>query len=113
MKKIFTLLFCAAVSSTFGQAGQSNTACKNIHVDYRQDAVRQRDQEIQKVNYQNSFQVSLVVNDNNLSIWEKRDVLDNLEAQRIKNLNKIYDRYRNAVAYSSRNEKNNLFKSEF
>lgn len=47
----------------------------------------------------------------NLTIWEKRDLLNNLESQRIQKINNIYFRYKNAIAYNSHVD-NNLFQND-
>lgn len=131
MKKIFTLLFCTAfISSSIAQTGHENGNNINVnyyyaksaeyhyndqqnYIDSYQNIISQRDQEIRKVNYWNNYHVQMVVNDCDLNIWEKRDILDNLETQRIHNINNIYDRYSNTIAYYHINERNNIFKSQY
>jgi len=124
MKKIITLLFCTAVmSSAFAQTDSPDWKNKNTNVDYYgnsndyhnfdyQNIINQRDQEIQKVNYQNDWQVHQIVNNCNLNIWDKREILNNLETQRIQNINNIYDRYSNTIAYYHGNERTNPFKHQ-
>jgi hypothetical protein len=113
MKKIFTLLFCAIViSSSFAQTDGSNNS-KIININYYQNIINQRNYEIQQVNYLNDHQVQTVVNNCNLDIWEKRDMLDNLETQRIQNINNVYGWYSNTVAYYHSNERNNLVKGQY
>lgn len=119
MKKIITILFSAAIiSSSFAQTDNRNWNDRNSNSDYygnsngrhfndqQNNIINQRDQEIQKVNYQNSFQVQQVVNDDDLGIWEKRDILNNLESQRIQRINNIYLQYSNQIAYYQRNNSN-------
>jgi len=119
MKKIITILFSAAIiSSSFAQADNRNWNDRNSNSDYygnsndrhfndqQNNIINQRDQEIKKVNYQNSFQVQQVVNDDDLGIWEKRDILNNLESQRIQRINNIYLQYSNQIAYHQRNNSN-------
>ncbi|MDQ6904233.1 MAG: hypothetical protein M3139_14640, partial [Bacteroidota bacterium] len=67
------------------------------------------EEEIQKVNDENNYDVQLVLNDyDNLTIWEKRDLLNNLESQRIQKINNIYFRYKNAIAYNNHINNNSL-----
>jgi hypothetical protein len=54
---------------------------------------------MQKMNYQNEWQIHEMVNNCDLSVWEKKDILKNFETQRIQKLNEIYDRYSNAISY--------------
>lgn len=118
MKKIITFLFFALIiSSAFAQTDSGNRNNRNTEVAYYgnsnhhhsysyQNIISQRDYEIQKVNYQNSWQVHLVVGNCDLNIWQKRDILDKLETQRIQNINNIYERYSSAIAYNRGNKKN-------
>jgi len=108
MKKIITFLFCATViSSAFAQTDSRDWNSRNKNVDdygnsnnYRyQNIINQRDQEIQKMNYQNNWQVHQIVNNCNLNIWDKRDILNNLETQRIQKINEIYAKYSNTIVY--------------
>jgi len=121
MKKIFTFLFCIPIiSAAFAQEYSHGGKNLNITTDYRsnstfhrdfdyQNTINQRDQEIQKVNYQNEWQIHQVVNNYDLGIWEKRDILNNLETQRIQKLNDIYNRYNDAIANYRGSAKNNRF----
>ena len=140
MKKIITFLFCTAViSSAFAQTDNQSCNEKNTNSDYYnnsmnyqygdkqydykkdfgyyhndeyQNIINQRDEEIQKVNYQNEWQVHQIVNNCDLNIWEKRDILNNLESQRIQNINNIYDRYSNTIAYYRNTVRNNPFERQ-
>jgi V8-like Glu-specific endopeptidase len=124
MKKIITFLFCTSViSSAFAQTDSRDWNSRNANVndygnsnDYHnydyQNIINQRDQEIQKMNYQNNWQVRQIVNNCDLNIWDKRDILNNLETQRIQNINNIYDRYSNTIAYYHDNERTNPFKHQ-
>ncbi|HEX7457765.1 MAG TPA: hypothetical protein VF301_04950 [Ginsengibacter sp.] len=124
MKKIITFLFCTGIiSSAVAQNDSRDRKNINTNVGYYSNAnnqqnfdyqniINQRDQEIQKVNYQNDWQVHQIVNNCNLNIWDKRDILNNLETQRIQNINNIYDRYSNTIAYYHGNERTNPFKHQ-
>lgn len=117
MKKIITFLFCTVFfSSAFAQTGRpdwNNRKGVAYNNDaYYKDVIFQRNQEIEKINYQNNYQVQKIIDDCNLNIWEKRDVLNNLEAQRIQKINNILLVYNNTIAYYHRNEKNNPFEHQ-
>ena len=135
MKKIISIIFCSAIIfDAFAQNDNRDFYEKNskgyyndhpgdhdynYHTGaYRNDRVNknqaffQRKEEIQRVNDENNYQVQLVLNDyDELTIWEKRDLLNNLESQRIQKINNIYSRYKNAIAYNSHVE-NNLFQND-
>jgi hypothetical protein len=135
MKKIISIIFCSAIiSGAFAQNDNGDFYEKNsngYYIDhpndhdynyysgsYRNDRANknqvffQREEEIQKVNDENNYQVQLVLNDyDNLTIWEKRDLLNNLESQRIQKINSIYFRYKNTIAYSSHID-SNLFQND-
>ncbi len=125
MKKIISIIFCSAIiSGAFAQNDNRDFYEKNSNGYYndhpndhdynyqsakysdehvnKNQAFFQREEEIQRVNDENNFQVQLVLNDyDNLTIWEKRDLLNNLESQRIQKINNIYFRHKNSIAYYS------------
>lgn len=126
MKKILFIAFCSTIiTCTFAQTDNRDFYEKNVNGYYndhpndhdynyqtgtnstarvnKNQAFFQREEEIQRVNDDNNYQVQLVLNDyDNLTIWEKRDLLNNLESQRIRKINTIYFRYKNATAYNRR-----------
>ena len=117
MKKIFTFLFCTAILSSafsqtnFRQAKYRNTTTRNkINVSNSPyNLINQRNQEIDEVNDQNNYEVQLILSKANLNIWDKRDILNNLEAQRIEKLNDIYTSFNNQIAYYKSVERKNSY----
>ncbi len=132
MKKLLSIIFCfTTIACTFAQNDNRDFYEKNSNGYYndhpndhdynyqsgayssdrvnKNRAFYQREEEIQKVNDENNYDVQLVLNDyDNLTIWEKRDLLNNLESQRIQKINNIYFRYKNAIAYSNYVNNNSL-----
>jgi Skp family chaperone for outer membrane proteins len=123
MKKIFTLLLSLIiVTSSFAQVNYNVHGAKNTNTNYYassndrdhyrtqsnsriyRNIVEQRDREIQNVNDLNNYKVQTIANDCNLNIWEKRDVLDWLETQRIREVNIVYARYNDEVASARQNQ---------
>lgn len=128
MKKIFTILFCAAIaSSSFSQttAGTKKYKAYNSHssqhnniivmkscnkqIAYAIDPRSDRDLEINKINYINNIQVQQVINNKDLGIWDKRDALDALEFQRVQQVNVVYQKYSDSVTAYTAQQINNSF----
>lgn len=117
MKKIFTFLFCTSIlSSAFSQTNLRQAKYKNTNTSYITNVssspynlISQRSQEIDEVNHENNYQVQLILNKTNLNIWDKRDILNNLEAQRMEKVNNIYARFNNQIAYSKSVERKNFY----
>ena len=136
MKKIIPIIFCFAIISCASAQNdnrdfyeKNSNGYYNAHPidhDYnyqagpdRSDRVTknqaffQREEEIQRVNDENNYDVQLVLNDyDNLTIWEKRDLLNNLESQRIRKINNIYFHYKKSIAYNSHVDNNLLQQDE-
>ncbi len=117
MKKIFTLLFSTAIlSAAFSQTNYRQAKYRNINTSYINNVssspynlITQRNQEIDEVNDQNNYQVQLILSKTNLNIWDKRDILNSLEARRIEKLNNIYARFNSQIAYYKSVERRNSF----
>jgi len=64
------------------------------------------------MNSENDWQVQQIVSNCDLNIWDKRDILNNLETQRIQKINEIYSEYSNIIAYyhSRGSERDDPFK---
>ncbi|MDQ6903981.1 MAG: hypothetical protein M3139_13330 [Bacteroidota bacterium] len=117
MKKIFTFLFCTAIiSSAFSQTNFHEAKYISLNKSHAINAsnspynlINERDQEIDEINDQNNYQVQLILSKNNLNIWDKRDILNNLEAQRIEKINNAYARFNNQMAWYKNIERKNSF----
>lgn len=117
MKKIFAFLFCTSIlSSAFSQTNLRQAKYRNTKTSYITNVssspynlIKQRNQEIDEVNDENNYQVQLILSKTNLNIWDKRDILNNLEAQRMEKVNKIYARFNNQIAYSKSAERKNFY----
>lgn len=121
MKKIFTFLFCASIiSSSFAQANKTDQYqlnrksqyYSNLNIaDKKISIIRERNAEIQEVNDDNNYHVQEVLNNDDFDIWQKRDILDNLESQRIRDVNNIYQKYSDEITYYSSKEKTYSYKT--
>ncbi len=117
MKKIFTFLFCTAIiSSAFSQTNFHKAKYINSNKSYAVNAssslyslINQRNQEIDEINDQNNYEVQVILSKTNLNIWDKRDILNNLEAQRIEKINNVYARFNNQIAWYKNMERKNSF----
>ncbi len=117
MKTTFTFLFCTVIfSSCFSQTNFRQAKYRNTNTSYVTNVssrpynlINQRNQDIDEVNDENNFRVQLILSKTNLNIWDKRDILNNLEAQRIEKLNNIYARFNNQIAYYKSVERKSSF----
>ena len=117
MKKIFTFLFCTAIlSSAFSQTNVREAKYRNTNASYittlsssPYNLINQRNQEIDEVNDENNYQVQLILSKPILNIWDKRDILNNFEAQRMEKVNNIYAHFNNQIAYYKSVERKSSF----
>lgn len=117
MKKIFTFLFCTAIiSSAFSQTAYRQAKYRSAVTSYRINAVNspyelinQRNREIDEINEQNNYDVQIILSKTNLNIWDKRDILNDLEVQRIAKLNNVYSRFNSQVAWYKNIERKNSY----
>lgn len=69
--------------------------------------IYQRDQQIQKINYQYDYQAQQVMNNWSLSRWEKRDAIRDLQTQKAQQINNINYRCSDTNVYNDHSQSNN------
>jgi hypothetical protein len=96
------LLFSPIASSSFAQTNNNEekpinpcleyygNSTKPYFFDGKNSIMREGDEKIKGINCQNNYQVQQVIKNNDFDIWEKWDILNNLETLRTQKVNSVY-----------------------
>lgn len=112
MKKIFTLLFSlGAITSVFAQSGYKHNDSKQVvvvksvskdnHMNDYSFSAKDRDAQIQKINYEYAAKIKDVQRNRFMKTSEKNRQIRILELQRKNEIQKVKDRYENSRKYSA------------